>query len=205
MQERLETWIKAVKEKEKNLEKNPDGKNEKQELEKERATLNIEIVLGKFLLEEKRLENLELLDEKKENNLTFFNSGRKGTKREFFKKKKENNQVSKECSYCKKSGHVYRVCPSLKCYNCQGQGHKAANCPSNKNRSNFKGKYNGKVIDRKNDIENGEKKENINTIIDFSGIFSISSEKIIKEKWVIDSGASSHIITDRNFFTNILE
>lgn len=103
----------------------------------------------------------------------------------------------KKCYKCGKLGHITKECKSedkekRKCFSCGNVGHLKANCP----------KREGQGGQQSSD----KSKDKSNAFITVTGTAMTTGSDITgsDKRWLIDSGASEHMTSQRSMFTNYL-
>lgn len=86
-----------------------------------------------------------------------------------------------------------KLLKKMRCFCCKKEGHKMANCPEKKKKSiNQKNQLNSNANVAESDDRNG---------VSFVGVRGVLKPQ--KMKWFIDSGASDHLVRDRELFIDL--
>lgn len=165
--------------------------------------LTIEVVRSKLLDEWQRkqqyraLEGEETALQSTRKDLVCFGCGKKGHIKKYCRslyKSATGNQANaarfafsavEQRVAKRKKKIVYRIC-----YHCREAGHQSDSCPSKS------------VLKRNSEIESVQsaKMERLNNMYSF---VSLNENNPLFQNWIIDSGASSHMCSDRNLFSDI--
>ena len=107
------------------------------------------------------------------------------------------------CYGCGNVGHIRRYCPndSLKCFGCGGGGHIQRYCPKKRKWHKAKIAETEKSRQGDSDIDG----EDVYAAAFMASVGNVKSADKECYPWVIDSGASSHMTTQKHFLTNFQE
>ena len=114
------------------------------------------------------------------------------TERLLHEEQKSANKQDSTCSAMVSQHNSSKMKKTIKCYNCGKVGHYKKNCrvPIDKTKRNYRS--DAKFVN----VETTQERN----ITMFASAFSCNSSK---SSWIIDSGASQHMCTDRNLFSEI--
>ncbi|XP_011312411.1 homeobox protein 9 [Fopius arisanus] len=111
---------------------------------------------------------------------------------------KSNNKSDESALYSR--GHNTRRKFGPRCYNCDKVGHLTNNCRYGKHENNRSHKNHRNENRNQNNYNNNNPNNNINNK---KVMFALCAAKNLSNvDWIIDSGASTHISPERNFFQN---
>ena len=138
----------------------------------------------------------------------------KTSKEEYVRKARDKSRNNYTCYNCGMSGHKSSECRNRKkCFNCQGYNHIAVDCREQKrNVSRGRGISRGRGRERSQGYNESTLKTTDEAVLTVRDRSHVSTTKVNKEPeheikkgyiWLLDSGATSHMVSNKVVFDNI--